>query len=271
MRQHLPDGCFDVGIAGGHAVTVSAGAAAAGLTPICNIYSSFMQRAYDNVIHDVAIQNLHVILCLDRGGLVGEDGATHHGAYDLAYFSSIPNLTICAPMDELELRNMLYTATMINSPFVIRYPRGNGVGTEWQGKEFSQMNIGKGRKLKDGEQIAILSIGTVGNTVTKAIDNIGDRISIAHYDMRYAKPLDEQILHEVGSKFKCVITIEDGSIRGGVGEAITALFNRNNYAPKVENLGIPDRFIEHGTPDDLHSECGYDQLSIEAAIERLVK
>ena len=263
LMKEMPERCFDVGIAEGHAVTFSAGLAAAGMVPFCNIYSSFMQRAYDNVIHDVAIQRLPVVMCLDRGGLVGEDGATHHGAFDLAYFGTVPNLTVAAPMNELELRNMMFTALEAGRPFAIRYPRGNGAGVAWRDEPFAAMEIGRGRCLKDGERIAVLTIGTVGNFAAEAIARMeADGIRVAHYDLRFAKPLDQELLHEVGRKFRCVVTVEDGALRGGVGEAVVAFFCEHGYLPKVVSLGIPDRFVEHGTPAQLYAQCGYDAEGI---------
>lgn len=267
MMERMPERCFDVGIAEGHAVTFSAGLAAEGLVPFCNIYSTFMQRAFDNVIHDVALQNLGVVMCLDRGGLVGEDGATHHGAFDLAYFGCIPNLTVAAPMNESELRNMMYTASVHGAPFVIRYPRGRGAGAAWRGAEFEKIPVGRGRKLKDGRDVAVLSIGTVGNFAAAAVMQAEEHgVSAAHYDMRFAKPLDERLLHEVGSGFDRVITVEDGVLRGGVGSAIRNFLADNGYKCTVTRLGIPDTFIEHGTPAELYSECGYDTAGILKAI-----
>ena len=270
LMKEMPERCFDVGIAEGHAVTFSAGLAAAGMVPFCNIYSSFMQRAYDNVIHDVAIQRLPVVMCLDRGGLVGEDGATHHGAFDLAYFGTVPNLTVAAPMNELELRNMMFTALEAGRPFAIRYPRGNGAGVAWRDEPFAAMEIGRGRCLKDGERIAVLTIGTVGNFASEAIARMeADGIRVAHYDLRFAKPLDQELLHEVGRKFRCVVTVEDGALRGGVGEAVVAFFCEHGYLPKVVNLGIPDRFVEHGTPAQLYAQCGYDAEGIYRTLKSL--
>ena len=270
LMKEMPERCFDVGIAEGHAVTFSAGLAAAGMVPFCNIYSSFMQRAYDNVIHDVAIQRLPVVMCLDRGGLVGEDGATHHGAFDLAYFGTVPNLTVAAPMNELELRNMMFTALEAGRPFAIRYPRGNGAGVAWRDEPFAAMEIGRGRCLKDGERIAVLTIGTVGNFASEAIARMeADGIRVAHYDLRCAKPLDQELLHEVGRKFRCVVTVEDGALRGGVGEAVVAFFCEHGYLPKVVNLGIPDRFVEHGTPAQLYAQCGYDAEGIYRTLKSL--
>lgn len=270
LMKEMPERCFDVGIAEGHAVTFSAGLAAAGMVPFCNIYSSFMQRAYDNVIHDVAIQRLPVVMCLDRGGLVGEDGATHHGAFDLAYFGTVPNLTVAAPMNELELRNMMFTALEAGRPFAIRYPRGNGAGVAWRDEPFAAMEIGRGRCLKDGERIAVLTIGTVGNFAAEAIARMeADGIRVAHYDLRFAKPLDQELLHEVGRKFRCVVTVEDGALRGGVGEAVVAFFCEHGYLPKVVSLGIPDRFVEHGTPAQLYAQCGYDAEGIYRTLKSL--
>ena len=270
LMKEMPERCFDVGIAEGHAVTFSAGLAAAGMVPFCNIYSSFMQRAYDNVIHDVAIQRLPVVMCLDRGGLVGEDGATHHGAFDLAYFGTVPNLTVAAPMNELELRNMMFTALEAGRPFAIRYPRGNGAGVAWRDEPFAAMEIGRGRCLKEGERIAVLTIGTVGNFASEAIARMeADGIRVAHYDLRFAKPLDQELLHEVGRKFRCVVTVEDGALRGGVGEAVVAFFCEHGYLPKVVSLGIPDRFVEHGTPAQLYAQCGYDAEGIYRSLKSL--
>ena len=270
LMKEMPERCFDVGIAEGHAVTFSAGLAAAGMVPFCNIYSSFMQRAYDNVIHDVAIQRLPVVMCLDRGGLVGEDGATHHGAFDLAYFGTVPNLTVAAPMNELELRNMMFTALESGRPFAIRYPRGNGAGVAWRDEPFAAMEIGRGRCLKEGERIAVLTIGTVGNFASEAIARMeADGIRVAHYDLRFAKPLDQELLHEVGRKFRCVVTVEDGALRGGVGEAVVAFFCEHGYLPKVVSLGIPDRFVEHGTPAQLYAQCGYDAEGIYRTLKSL--
>ncbi len=267
MMEQMPERCFDVGIAEGHAVTFSAGLATEGLIPFCNIYSTFMQRAYDNVIHDVALQRLPVVMCLDRGGLVGEDGATHHGAFDLAYFGCVPNIVIAAPSNERELRNMMYTALYSGLPFVIRYPRGCGEGVEWQGCEFEQLSIGKGRCLREGRNVAVLTVGVTAKFATEAIRRAAERgLDIAHYDLRFAKPLDEELLHEMGRNYKRVITVEDGILRGGVGEAVSAFFNRNGYDIKVRSLGIDDRFVEQGTPAELYAECGYDAQGILQAL-----
>lgn len=273
MMREMPERCFDVGIAEGHAVTFSAGLAAGGMHPVCNIYSSFMQRAYDNVIHDVALQNLPVTFCLDRSGLVGEDGATHHGAFDLAYFSCIPNMIVAAPMNEAELRNMLHTAVATPSPYSIRYPRGCGVGVEWEGRPFETIPTGKGREIKAGEDLAVLSIGHIGNVVAEAIKSVeikSDK-TIAHYDLRFAKPLDEELLHTVGRRFKKIITVEDGILRGGVGEAVASFLNENGYNTNVIKLGIADTFIEHGTLEQLHAMCGIDSAGIEQTITKALE
>lgn len=267
MMEQMPERCFDVGIAEGHAVTFSAGLACEGMIPFCNIYSTFMQRAYDNVIHDVALQNLPVVMCLDRGGLVGEDGATHHGVFDLAYFGCVPNLVVAAPMNERELRNMMYTALHAGCPFVIRYPRGYGAGVEWRDCDFESLPVGKGRCLKEGKDVAVLTVGTTAGFASKAIELAAEQgIDAAHYDLRFAKPLDEELLHEVGRRFKRVITVEDGVLRGGVGEAISALFNAYGYDVATRSLGIADRFVEQGTPAELYAECGYDTAGILKAL-----
>ena len=263
MMQAMPGRCFDVGIAEGHAVTFSAGLAAAGLVPFCNIYSSFMQRAYDNVIHDVAIQGLPVVMCLDRGGLVGEDGVTHHGVFDMAAFGAVPGLTIAAPMDERELRDMMYSALKAGAPYMIRYPRGTGAGAAWRDEPFTAIPTGRGRKLRDGDDVALLTIGTVGNAGVRAAERAAaEGVSVAHYDLRFVKPLDEAILTEVGQRFGRVVTVEDGCLRGGVGEAVAAWFNSHGFTPSVRSLGIGDEWVEHGTPEQLHALCGYDEESI---------
>jgi 1-deoxy-D-xylulose-5-phosphate synthase len=271
MMEAMPDRAFDVGIAEQHAVTFSAGMATQGLIPYCNIYSSFMQRAYDQVVHDVALQNLHVIFCLDRGGLVGADGPTHHGAYDLAFFRCIPNMIVSSPMDESELRNLMYTAQEENhGPFSIRYPRGEGVLTEWK-TPFKKIKIGTGRKVRNGEDIAILSVGPIGNLALKAAENLENQgISAAHYDLRFVKPLDEVMLHEVFGKFSKVITVEDGCIQGGAGSAVLEFMADHGYHAEVKRLGIPDEYIEHGTQSELYRECGYDQQAIEEAALKMV-
>lgn len=271
MMDEMPDRTYDVGIAEQHAVTFSAGLAATGMIPFCNIYSSFMQRAYDQVIHDVAIQNLPVVFCLDRAGLVGSDGATHHGAYDLAFFRCIPNMTIASPINEVELRNMMYTAQLKQAgPIVIRYPRGRGVNVDWK-QTFSEVETGKGQQLKEGSDLAILTLGPIGNLATEAIANLEkENISIAHFDMRFLKPLDTRLLDRVFAGFDKIITVEDASIVGGLGSAVIEYMNDNNYRAKVLRLGIPDRFIEHGTQEELYHECGYDAAGIAAAAKTMV-
>lgn len=263
MMEAMPKRAFDVGIAEQHAVTFSAGMATSGLVPFCNIYSSFMQRAYDQVIHDVALQKLHVIFCLDRAGVAGADGPTHHGAYDIAYMRCIPNMIVAAPMNEEELRNMMFTAQVENNgPFTIRYPRGQGVMPQWK-TPFKKIKIGEGRKVKSGDEIAILSIGHIGNYALKAAQELESaNISAAHYDMRFAKPVDELLLHEVFSKFDKVITVEDGCIVGGMGSAVLEFMADHDYQAQVKRLGIPDKIIEHGSQDELYAECNYDTASI---------
>jgi len=263
MMAKMPHRAFDVGIAEQHAVTFAAGMAAQGLIPFCNIYSSFMQRAFDQVIHDVALQKLPVVFCLDRSGLVGEDGSTHHGAYDMAYFRSIPNLTICSPMNEEELCNMMYTAQLPGAgTFIIRYPKGRGVLSNWK-MQFQELHAGKGRKVREGNDLAILSIGHIGNEVIKASKMLeSEGISAAHYDMRYLKPIDEDILHEVFSRFDNIITVEDGAITGGMGGAILEFMSDHLYKAEIIRLGIPDRFIEQGSVSELWHECGYDAEGI---------
>jgi 1-deoxy-D-xylulose-5-phosphate synthase len=268
MMDKMPDRAIDVGIAEQHAVTVSAGMATQGMKVFCNIYSSFMQRAYDSVVHDVAIQKLPVVFCLDRAGLVGDDGPTHHGCYDIAYFRCIPNMIISSPMNEAELRNLMYTAQLdsLNLPMVIRYPRGEGVMPEWQ-TEMKEIEIGKGRKLKDGKDIAILTLGHPGNFAAAAIRDVKrEGFEPAHYDMRFVKPLDEEMLHEVFSKYSKIITVEDGTVVGGFGSAILEFMNQHQYKANVRILGIPDRLVEHGTPKELHRECGYDAEGIKQTI-----
>lgn len=266
MMREMPERCFDVGIAEGHAVTFSAGLAAAGRRPFCNIYSSFMQRAYDNVIHDVALQNLPVVLCLDRAGVVGEDGATHHGAFDLAYFGCVPNMTIAAPRNEWQLRQMMYVASKTDSPTVIRYPRGLGEGVEWRDTEFVDVDV-RGEQLKEGSDVAVVAVGTMANVALRAAER--SLRSVAVYDLRYVKPLDVAMLDEIGGRFSKVITIEDGAVRGGVGEAVAAHYARGGKAIKVVNLGIGDDFIEHGKPAELYADCAYDEASLLAAIETI--
>ena len=271
MMEAMPDRAFDVGIAEQHAVTFSAGLATQGLVPFCNIYSSFMQRAYDQVLHDVALQNLNVVFCLDRGGLVGADGATHHGAYDLAYMRSIPNMIVSAPMNEAELRNLMYTAQLEDrGPFTIRYPRGNGVMTEWK-TPFKEIKIGTGRKVTSGEDIAILTIGHPGNFAQTAIQELKELgVSAAHYDMRFVKPLDEVMLHEIFSKFDKVITVEDGCLMGGFGSAVLEFMVDQKYKSDVVRLGIPDTYIHHGTQEELWADCGFDAASIVKTVKELL-
>jgi len=269
----MPDRAFDVGICEQHAVTLSAGMATQGMKVFCNIYSSFMQRAYDQAVHDVAIQKLPVIFCLDRGGLVGEDGPTHHGAYDIAYFRCIPNMIISAPMNEQELRNLMYTAQLESTklPFVIRYPRGEGVMPEWR-KPFEELQIGKGRKLRDGKDIAILSFGHPGNFAAAAIRDLRtDKITPAHYDMRFAKPLDKALLHEALQSYQKIITVEDGTVLGGFGSAVAEFMAEHGYKNDLKILGIPDRVIEHGTLKELHRECGYDAQGIADAVREMMR
>jgi 1-deoxy-D-xylulose-5-phosphate synthase len=272
MMKAMPHRAIDVGIAEQHAVTVSAGMATQGLVPYCNIYSSFMQRAYDQVIHDVALQNLNVVFCLDRGGLVGADGATHHGAYDLSYMRTIPNMVVSSPMNESELRNLMYTAQLPDQgPFSIRYPRGKGVMPKWK-TPFKEVKVGTGRKVKSGDDIAFLTIGPIGNYTTKAIEELEAKgISAAHYDMRFVKPIDETLLHEVFSKFDKVITVEDGAIMGGMGSAVLEFMADHNYAAKVVRLGIPDKFIHHGTQDELYAECFFDAAAMVQSAEKLMQ
>jgi len=273
MMDKMPNRAFDVGICEQHAVTLSAGMATQGMKVFCNIYSSFMQRAYDQVVHDTAIQQLPVIFCLDRAGLVGEDGPTHHGAYDIAYMRCIPNMIVSAPMNESELRNLMYTAQLESTtqPMVIRYPRGEGVMSEWR-TPFEEIQIGKGRRLRDGDGIAILSFGHPGNFAAAAIRELrADGLNPAHYDMRFAKPLDENLLREVFSKYDKVITVEDGTILGGFGSAVLEWANANHFKPEILILGIPDEVIEHGTPKDLHNECHFDAASIANAVRSMMK
>lgn len=271
MMAQMPDRAIDVGIAEQHAVTLSAGLATQGMKVFCNIYSSFMQRAYDMVIHDVAIQKLPVIFCLDRGGLVGDDGPTHHGAYDIAYMRCIPYMVVSAPMNESELRNLMYTAQLDKTdvPFSIRYPRGQGVMPEWK-TPFEEIEIGTGRMIQDGEEVAILTIGHPGNFAVEACKMLeSDRLRPAHYDMRFAKPLDEALLHDIASKFSKIITVEDGTIVGGFGSAVLEFLAANNYTPEVVMLGIPDRIVEHGKPEELHRECGFDAVGIEKTVRMM--
>ncbi|MCD7931438.1 MAG: 1-deoxy-D-xylulose-5-phosphate synthase [Tannerellaceae bacterium] len=272
MMKAFPERSFDVGIAEGYAVTYSAGLAKEGMFPFCNIYSSFMQRAYDQVIHDVALQNLPMVLCLDRGGLVGEDGATHHGVFDLAYMRPVPNLVISSPLNEHDLRNLMYTGYKeASAPFVIRYPRGKGEKKDWR-NPLEILPVGKGRKLKEGKDIALLSLGSIGNEAMKAIEKVeAEGISVAHYDMIYLKPLDADILHEVGQHFKQVITLENGVITGGLGSAVLEFMADQGYTPRIKRMGVPDSFIEHGTILELYKLCGMDADSIADQIRSLTQ
>lgn len=273
MMEKMPHRAFDVGICEQHAVTLSAGLATQGLKPFCNIYSSFMQRAYDQVVHDVAIQKLPVVFCLDRAGLVGDDGPTHHGCYDLAYMRCIPNMVISAPMNESELRNLMYTAQLESTayPFVIRYPRGEGVMPEWR-TPFEEIRIGTGRMIKQGTDMAILSIGHPGNFALKACAELkNDGLNVALYDMRFVKPLDETLLHEIFKQFNKVITVEDGTVKGGFGSAVLEFMAEHNYKAEVKMLGIPDRLVEHGTPKELYAECHYDANAIADAVREMMK
>ncbi len=275
MMNAMPERTFDVGIAEGHAVTFSGGMAKDGLLPFCNIYSSFMQRAYDNIIHDAAIMNLNLVLCLDRAGIVGEDGPTHQGAFDLAFLRPIPNITIASPFDEHELRNLMFTAQLPDKgTFVIRYPRGRGSKVDWQ-CPLEELPIGKGRKLKDGDDVAVLSLGPIGTEVTQAIimaemqaQNAGKPITVAHYDMRFLKPIDTDILHEVGTRYKRIITVEDGVRKGGLGSAVLEYMADNGFTPEVVRLGIPDEFVEHGTVAQLREIVGLDSKSIAKVLNK---
>ncbi|MBQ7350339.1 MAG: 1-deoxy-D-xylulose-5-phosphate synthase [Bacteroides sp.] len=265
LMKEMPERGFDVGIAEGHAVTFSGGMAKDGLIPFCNIYSSFMQRAYDNIIHDVAIHKQHVVFCLDRAGIVGEDGPTHHGAFDLAYLRSIPNLVIASPLNEHELRKLMYTAQLPNmGPFAIRYPRGRGVLVDWR-CPLEKIEIGKGQQLKSGKDIAVLTLGPIGNAAMQAIAEAEAESgkSIAHYDLRFLKPLDEKILDEIGQNFKSIVTIEDGVLKGGMGSAVLEFMADQGYSPSVRRIGLPDSFVQHGTPQELYRICGMDVESIK--------
>ena len=272
MMEQMPDRAFDVGIAEQHAVTFSAGLAAAGMVPFCNIYSTFMQRAYDQVIHDVCIQDLKVIFCLDRAGLVGADGATHHGAFDIAYMRTLPNLIVSSPMDEIELRNLMYTAQLpeVRHPFSIRYPRGEGIHAEWQ-VPMKKIEIGKGRMIREGNDLAILSFGPIGNLAVKACEQLSETgIDAAHFDMRFIKPLDEELLHSIFLRFDKILTVEDGSLQGGFGSAIIEFMADHNYHANVKRLGIPDRVIEQGKPEELYRECGFDTEGIVLAANEIL-
>lgn len=268
MMKEMPNRAFDVGIAEQHAVTFSAGLATQGLIPFCNIYSSFMQRAYDQVVHDVCIQNLPVNFCLDRAGYAGADGPTHHGAYDIAYFRCLPNMIVSAPMNEQELRNLMFTAQLPRQEqaFSIRYPRGQGVMPNWR-TPFEEIKIGTGRKIREGEEVAILTFGHIGNYAIEVCEKLEKQgVSIGHYDLRFAKPLDEQLLHEVFTKYKKIITVEDGCVQGGIGSAVLEFMADHQYHAEVKRLGIPDKVIEHGEQLELHHETGFDAASIEQTI-----
>ncbi len=272
MMNKMPERTYDVGIAEQHAVTFSAGLATQGMIPFCNIYSSFIQRAYDQIIHDVALQNLHVIFCIDRGGLVGADGATHHGFFDIAFMRTIPNMVVSAPMDEIELRNLMYTAQLPEnkSPFSIRYPRGPGKYSDWK-RPFQEIEIGKARIISEGDDIAVLTIGQPGNTTATVIRKLkSEKINIAQYDMRFVAPLDTELLHKIFEKFRYIITVEDGVIKGGFGSAIIEFMSDNGYSSEVRRLGIPEYFVEHGTQDELQRECGFDAEGIEIAIREML-
>jgi len=278
MMKEMPERTFDVGIAEGHAVTFSAGMAKEGLQPFCNIYSAFAQRAYDNIIHDVAILSLPVVLCLDRSGLVGEDGPTHHGAFDLAALRPIPNLTIASPMDEHELRRLMYTAQLPNQgPFVIRYPRGNGSIIDWR-CPLEAIKVGTGRCLREGCDVAVITLGPIGIIAQQAIaefsagyDSSVTNKGVAHYDLRFLKPLDEDLLHEIGRKFKRIITIEDGVRNGGMGSAVLEWMADHGYTPIIKRLGLPDSFVEHGTVAQLQHITGIDKEAIKSAIQESVQ
>lgn len=272
MMNEMPSRTFDVGIAEQHAVTFSAGLATQGLVPFCNIYSSFIQRAYDQVIHDVALQKLHVVFCIDRGGLVGADGATHHGFFDIAYMRAIPNMVVAAPMDEIELRNLMYSAQLSKNrqPFSIRYPRGRGMHADWQ-RPFEEIETGRARQLTEGKDLAILSLGHPGNAalaVARKLEAKG--ISIAHWDMRFASPLDKEALHRIFQRHKHIITVEDGMLKGGFGSAVLEFMADEGYSSEVLRLGIPDYFVEHGTQDELYRECGFDEEGIELAVREMI-
>lgn len=271
MMKEMPGRAFDVGIAEQHAVTFSAGLATQGLKPYCNIYSTFMQRSYDQVIHDVCLQNLPVVFCLDRAGFAGADGPTHHGAYDIAFFRCIPNLVVSAPMDEQELRHLMFTASKCESPFSIRYPRGQGVMSNWK-KPMREIPLGQGRIIREGNEVAILSIGHIGNTVVNATaELVKEGLNPAHYDMRFVKPLDDSLLHEVFGKFKKVVTVEDGCLMGGFGSAVLEWMVDNGYAAHVKRLGIPDAVIEHGEQIQLYHECGFDKEGIADTVRKLIE
>jgi 1-deoxy-D-xylulose-5-phosphate synthase len=267
LMKEMPERFFDVGIAEGHAVTFSAGLGKGGAMPFCNIYSSFMQRGYDNLIHDAALQRVNMVLCLDRAGIVGEDGPTHHGAFDLAYLRPIPDITIASPYDECELRRMMFTAQQPNmGTFVIRYPRGRGMLTDWK-CPLESIPVGKGRRLKEGDDVALVTIGPIGKSVAGAIDEAAKQgVSVAHYDMRFLKPIDTELLHEIGRKFKYIVTLEDGVIKGGLASAVIEFMAENRYTPAIHPMGIPDVFVEHGASAELYRECRMDTPAVLEAI-----
>ncbi len=272
MMKAMPDRAFDVGIAEQHAVTFSAGLATQGMIPFCNIYSSFMQRAYDQVVHDVALQKLHVVFCMDRAGLAGADGATHHGMLDIPFMRCVPNMIVSAPMNEEELRNLMYTASLEKNagPFSIRYPRGSGVMSRWK-TPLREIKIGKGRKLRDGDEIALITIGTIGNLAADAANKLAlEGINVAHYDLRFVKPIDEEMMHEVFGKYKKIITVEDGTIVGGMGSAVLEFMASHHYESEIKIMGMPDRIVEHGEQPELYTECGYDTPAIIKAVKELI-
>lgn len=272
MMKAMPKRAFDVGIAEQHAVTFSAGLASQGLIPFCNIYSSFMQRAYDQVVHDVALQKLHVVLCMDRAGIAGADGPTHHGMIDIPYMRCVPNMVVAAPMNEEELRDMMYTATLEKNagPISIRYPRGNGVMPEWR-TPLKEMAIGKGRELRKGDEVALVTFGTVGNMASEAADTLAaEGIRVGHYDMRFVKPIDEELLHHICKTYKKIVTVEDGTIVGGFGSAVLEFMAEHHYSLQVKMLGMPDAIIEHGEQMELYQECGYDPASITKTVKELI-
>src|SRR5690606_30484166 len=270
MMKAMPERAYDVGIAEQHAVTFSAGLATQGLKPFCNIYSTFMQRAYDQVVHDVCLQNLPVVFCLDRAGIVGADGPTHHGVYDLAFFRCLPNLVVSAPMNEEELRNLMFSASKHQGPYSIRYPRGQGVMPDWR-KPLQEIPVGQGRIVREGEEVALLTIGNIGNYAVEATEQLQkEGINPAHFDMRFVKPLDEALLHEIFNKYPKIITVEDGCLMGGFGSAVLEWMVDHGYNAQVKRLGIPDLVIEHGEPYQLHAECGFDKQAIVQAVKDLL-
>jgi 1-deoxy-D-xylulose-5-phosphate synthase len=270
MMQELPDRAFDVGIAEQHAVTLAAGMATQGMIPFCNVYSTFLQRAYDQIIHDVALQNLAVVFCLDRAGLVGQDGATHQGVFDIAYLRCIPNLTVFAPLNELELRNIMYTAQLgLDGPIAIRYPRGKGVTINWK-QAFTKIEIGKGQLIKKGSTVAVLSVGHIGNSLKELWEDAFLEEKVAHYDMRFIKPLDEALLHQIFQQFQHIVTLEDGTIKGGFGSAVSEFASENGYINSLKIIGVPDQFIEHGTTDEQYEVAGISPTHIKTIINKIL-